>query len=152
MKKKIKIVEGLNFASFIDETILPEIPVPIDEKLAPKGVQVIYFDQSEFFLNKLAKTQLDSIRKVLVAYPKLKVKITGYTDNVGDPRRNETLSEYRAKVTLNYFSTAGIDPKRLQWEAFGDKKPLNPNDNEENKRKNRRVELEISDDDTTTQN
>jgi outer membrane protein OmpA-like peptidoglycan-associated protein len=147
-EKKITIIEGLNFASIIDETKPPEIPKPINETIIPKGVQIIYFEQSDFFLTKLAKTQLDSIRKVLIAYPKLKVKITGYTDNVGDPRLNETLSEYRAKVTLNYFTTTGIDSKRLKWEALGDKKPANPNDNEENKSKNRRVELEITDDPT----
>lgn len=150
-EKKINILEGLNFTSIIDEIKTPEIPKPIDENLNLKGVQVIYFEQSDFFLTKLAKIKLDSIRKILIAYPKLKVKITGYTDNVGNPRLNETLSEYRAKVTLNYFTTTGIDPKRLKWEGLGDKKPASPNDTEENKHKNRRVELEI-DDDSINQN
>jgi outer membrane protein OmpA-like peptidoglycan-associated protein len=150
-EKNIYIVEGLNFASIIDEIKTQDIPRPIDEKLNPKGVQVIYFEQSDFFLTKLAKIKLDSIRKILVAYPKLKIKITGYTDNVGNPRLNETLSEYRAKVTLNYFTTTGIDPKRLKWEGLGDKKPASTNDTEENKHKNRRVELEI-DEDSINQN
>jgi len=144
-EKKITFVEGLNFLSIIDEIKEPEILKPIEEKINPKGFHVIYFEQSDFFLTRLAKIQLDSIRKILVAYPKLNVKITGYTDNVGNPRLNETLSEYRAKVTLNYFTTTGIDPKRLKWEGLGDQKPASPNDNEENKHKNRRVELEIDD-------
>lgn len=144
-EKKISILEGLNFISIFDETKPSQIAKLTDEKIIPKSIQIIYFEQSDFFLTKSAKIQLDSIFKTLVACPKLKVKITGHTDNNGDPRLNKTLSEYRAKVTLNYLTKLGIDSKRLKWEAYGDKKPANPNNNEENKRKNRQVEIEIND-------
>lgn len=143
-EKKINISEGINFISLEDT---PKEVEKIENDLQTDVVAVneivIYFEQSDFNLTKEAKVQLDNFSKQLKENSQLKVKIIGYTDNIGDPRLNEALSEYRAKISLNYLTKLGIDASRLSWIGMGDKNPTSPNDTESNKQKNRRVEIKI---------
>jgi outer membrane protein OmpA-like peptidoglycan-associated protein len=59
---------------------------------------------------------------------------------VGNAKLNQLLSENRARVIHNYLVGKGIDSKRLKFAGYGQTKPVSPNDTEENKSKNRRVE------------
>lgn len=140
-EKKVNVFEGINFISLGDtpkEILKAQSSLPVDEI-------VIYFEQSDFNLTKEAKLQLERFSKQLKDNSDIKVKIIGYTDNTGDPRLNEALSEYRAKISLTYLTKLGIDASRLSWVGMGDKKPASPNDTELNKQKNRRVEVKIID-------
>ena len=101
----------------------------------------VYFDQSSYVLRPESYPQLNKLVKTLVSTPKLVIEIAGHTDNVGDRRLNQTLSEHRAKIITNYLVRNGIAEKRLHYNGYGDTKPAAPNDSEENKRKNRRVEF-----------
>lgn len=141
-EKKINISEGINFISLEDT---PKEVEKVENNLPADAVDeiVIYFEQSDFNLTKEAKIQLDNFSKQLKENGQLKVKIIGYTDNIGDPRLNEALSEYRAKISLNYLTKLGINASRLSWVGMGDKNPTSPNDTELNKQKNRRVEIKI---------
>ena len=47
-------------------------------------------------------------------------------------------------LNKNYLINKGIDAKRLTAQGFGDTRPLVPNDTEENKAKNRRVEFKVN--------
>jgi outer membrane protein OmpA-like peptidoglycan-associated protein len=69
-----------------------------------------------------------------------RVEISGHTDNVGDPRANKTLSEKRAQACRNYIVTKGIDKKRLDAVGYGDERPIAPNDTDEGRQRNRRIE------------
>jgi outer membrane protein OmpA-like peptidoglycan-associated protein len=142
-EKKINISEGINFINLVADT--PKEIEKVESNLPTNAVDeiIIYFEQSDFNLTKEAKIQLDNFSKQLKENSQLKVKIIGYTDNIGDPRLNEALSEYRAKISLNYLTKLGIDASRLSWVGMGDKNPTNPNDTELNKQKNRRVEIKI---------
>lgn len=71
------------------------------------------------------------------------IKLNGYTDNVGDPNANQNLSALRVKAVKAWLISKGIEEKRLTVEGFGSKNPIAPNDTEENRKKNRRVEFEI---------
>ena len=101
----------------------------------------VYFEQSSFIMQKESYPELDKIVSIMRANPQTKIEIGGYTDNVGDQRLNLALSENRAKVILNYIVSKGIDEKRLLYKGYGGLKPVAPNDSEENKKKNRRVEI-----------
>ena len=103
----------------------------------------VYFDQSSYVLRPESFPQLDKLIKTLVTTPKLVIEIAGHTDNVGDKRLNQALSENRAKIITNYLVTNGIAEKRLRHNGYGSNKPAAPNDSEENKRKNRRVEFVV---------
>lgn len=101
----------------------------------------VYFGQGSYVLGKESNLQLDKLLNTLNANPKLKIEIGGHTDNVGDRRLNQILSEQRAKVIANYLINKGIDESRLRYVGYGDARPIAPNDVEANKEKNRRVEF-----------
>jgi len=101
----------------------------------------VYFEQSSFIMQKESYHELDKIVSTLKANPQTKIEIGGHTDNIGDQRLNLALSENRAKVILNYLVSKGIEENRLAYKGYGGSKPVAPNDSEENKKKNRRVEI-----------
>ena len=72
-----------------------------------------------------------------------KVTITGYTDNVGEPEHNSTLSLQRAESVRDYLISLGADPKKFQVAGSGEAKPIADNSTEEGRAKNRRVEVTV---------
>jgi OmpA-OmpF porin, OOP family len=103
----------------------------------------VYFDQSSYVLRPESNEQLEKLLKTLTSNSGLEIEIAGHTDNVGDRRLNQALSENRAKIITNYLTRRGIAPKRLQPHGYGDTRPSAPNDSENNKKKNRRVEFVV---------
>ncbi len=101
----------------------------------------IYFDQSKYELRSESRDQLEKLYRTLRDNPKLKIEIDGHTDNVGDPRLNQLLSENRAKVIYTYLLRKDIASARLKHRGYGATRPVAPNDSEENKALNRRVEF-----------
>ncbi len=71
----------------------------------------------------------------------MKLSIEGHTDNSGSVERNKKLSTDRANTVMYALAGKGTDIKRLKARGFGAEKPSVPNNTEENKAKNRRVEL-----------
>ena len=104
----------------------------------------VYFDQSSYVLRDESYPQLDKLVRTLHTTPGLNIEIAGHTDNVGDRRLNQSLSENRAKIITNYLTRNGISETRLRYAGYGDKRPAAANDSEENKRKNRRVEFVVT--------
>jgi outer membrane protein OmpA-like peptidoglycan-associated protein len=101
----------------------------------------IYFNQSSFMLRPESFEQLQQLLQTLKTNPTLKIEISGHTDNVGDANLNKLLSENRAQVICNYLMSKGVETNRLTFIGYGHTKPVSPNDTEENKAKNRRVEF-----------
>ena len=73
----------------------------------------------------------------------LKIEIAGHTDSDGSEEFNQSLSEGRAQSAVNYIIEKGIDESRLVAKGYGESEPMVENDTEENKAKNRRVELKV---------
>ncbi|WP_304234917.1 OmpA family protein [Jiulongibacter sediminis] len=101
----------------------------------------VYFDQSSAAIRKDEIPQLNELAKTLAENKSLVIKIVGYTDNVGDARLNLGLSKFRAKAVSNYLFYQGADPDRILSDGFGKDKPVASNDSEEDRSKNRRVEM-----------
>lgn len=100
----------------------------------------IYFAQSSFILTSDSYPQLTKLYQALQGNSALKLEISGHTDNVGNAKLNQLLSENRARVICNYLVGKGIDSNRLRFVGYGSSHPVAPNDTEENKSQNRRVE------------
>ena len=117
----------------------------IAEALATKGtvsIYGIYFDTDKSEIKPDSKPTLDEVASVLKIDRGLKLEVSGHTDNTGDKTHNMKLSEARAQsVVKALVGSYGIDAKRLSAKGYGDTKPVAPNTSDENKAKNRRVEL-----------
>lgn len=74
--------------------------------------------------------------------PSLIIKITGHTDNVGAARYNERLSKNRAQAVADYLiKSRGIEESRIIVEGKGQTEPIAPNDTDQGRSKNRRIEV-----------
>lgn len=71
------------------------------------------------------------------------VEVSGHTDNVGNPVKNQALSEARAKAVADFVAKHGIDAARMTAVGFGDTKPIGDNATPEGKQQNRRTEFKI---------
>ncbi|MGV3557372.1 OmpA family protein [Larkinella arboricola] len=103
----------------------------------------VYFDQSSYLLRPESYGQLNQLVALLKSRPGVQIEISGHTDNVGDPRLNLALSENRARVIMSYLVANGIAENRLRYKGYGPARPIAANDTEENKQKNRRVEVRL---------
>ncbi len=102
----------------------------------------ILFDFDKDTLKPESAPTLDEITKLLAAKPELKLKIVGHTDNQGTADYNLDLSKRRAaNVVAALVQERGIAADRLSSEGAGLTQPVAPNDTEEGRAKNRRVEL-----------
>jgi OmpA-OmpF porin, OOP family len=102
------------------------------------------FATGEATLQNSSAEQLQNIAAILKAYPNVKVKIGGYTDNTGDPAANQTLSQNRAKNVMDAIVAGGIDPSRLQSNGYGDQYPVADNATPEGRAQNRRIALLVT--------
>jgi len=91
-----------------------------------------------------SQEQLTNIAEILKAYPAVKVKIGGYTDNVGDPATNLTLSQERATNVMNDLVKKGVAADRLTAEGYGDQHPIADNATPEGRAMNRRIALRVT--------
>ena len=101
----------------------------------------IYFDQSSPVLRPESYPELNQLYDVLTQYPSLRIEIHGHTDNQGDFDLNTQLSRDRCQAVINYLAGKGVRKTRLKGVGRGPLDPVAPNNNEENRKKNRRVEF-----------
>ena len=88
---------------------------------------------------------LQAVLTILNEHPEiLKIRVEGHTDNTGNRALNKTLSAARAASVAKWLTSHGIDKKRMTSQGFGQEKPIAPNDTEEGRRDNRRVEFHIA--------
>jgi outer membrane protein OmpA-like peptidoglycan-associated protein len=100
----------------------------------------VNFDTAKATIRPESFSHLDAVVDFMVHKKEARVEISGHTDNVGNAQSNKTLSEKRAQACRNYLVSKGIDKKRLDAVGFGDEHPIAPNDTEEGRQKNRRIE------------
>jgi outer membrane protein OmpA-like peptidoglycan-associated protein len=103
----------------------------------------IFFEFDKFELKEKSKTELDKVIRFLKESPDVQVEIGGHTDSDGSAAYNQQLSLKRAQAVVDYLANNEIDPGRLIQKGYGSEKPIRPNDTEENKQANRRIEFKI---------
>lgn len=114
--------------------------VQTDEGLKVTLENEVLFDFGKWQLRPEALDVLDKVAR-LASTTQGAVRVEGHTDNVGSEAYNKVLSELRAHVVALELARRGADPKRLRPVGFGETRPVAPNDSEENRRRNRRVEI-----------
>jgi outer membrane protein OmpA-like peptidoglycan-associated protein len=102
----------------------------------------IYFDTGKSVLKPESNPALEEIAKLSRAEPKLKLYVVGHTDNVGAFDSNLKLSRERAEAVVKALTGKhGIAAARLRPFGAGPTAPVQSNQTEQGRAKNRRVEL-----------
>jgi len=115
-------------------------PIETNAKIILKNV---FFDTKKTDLRPESITELDNVVRLMNENPNMKILISGYTDNVGNPADNLKLSTGRAVSVVNYLLGKGVNNSRLSFKGFGEANPVADNDTEEGRALNRRTELSV---------
>jgi outer membrane protein OmpA-like peptidoglycan-associated protein len=89
--------------------------------------------------------ELDRVVKLMIENPDLRIEISAHTDDIGSDSYNLKLSDKRSESVVNYLIEKFIPVGRLVSKGYGKSLPLVPNISDENRARNRRVELKIID-------
>ncbi len=126
----------------------PGTLAPVGATLQADRIQLserLFFDADSAALQPVSLPWLDAAAALLLAHPEvLKVDCEGNTDDRGDAVYNQALSASRAKSVYDGLITRGVSADRLTFVGFGESRPVDPADNEDAWRRNRRVELVIT--------
>ncbi|MCM2357756.1 MAG: OmpA family protein [Geobacteraceae bacterium] len=117
-------------------------------KLTVNMLNAILFDSGKAEVKPEGLEVLQKVIDILKTVTGKAIRIEGHTDNVqivGELARryptNWELSAARAINVARYLQQQGLDPALLSAVAYGEFKPVAPNDTEEGKAKNRRIEI-----------
>jgi len=103
----------------------------------------VFFDTGKSTLRPQSDKALDELAELMKLKKKMKIEISGHTDNVGDEAANQKLSEGRAEAVRAYLLKKGIAADRVIAKGYGDTQPIADNSTPEGKQKNRRTEVKI---------
>jgi outer membrane protein OmpA-like peptidoglycan-associated protein len=103
----------------------------------------ILFDFDSSDLQAAAKTNIESLAKILNKYPDTNILIEGDTDNSGTEQYNQKLSERRAQAVAEYQKGLSVASSRISTVGLGELNPVASNDSESGREQNRRVEVAI---------
>ncbi len=115
------------------------------EKDAKLTLKNINFETNSVQLSDESFVELQRVVKLMKENPGLRVEIAAHTDDVGSAAFNLGLSNRRAQSVVDYLIDNQISPDKFVAKGYGEEAPLVPNDSDENRAKNRRVELKIID-------
>lgn len=111
-------------------------------------INTIYFDYDKFNIRPDAAKELDKVVAIMKKYPDLKVEAGSHTDSRGPDKYNDILSDRRAKSTVEYIVSKGINANRIHGKGYGETQLVNNCSNgvkcsEEAHQLNRRTEFVI---------
>lgn len=87
---------------------------------------------------------LQDLIHIIKECPNSLIRIAGHTDDIGDTDKNITLSLNRAEAVLDHFKNANIPHNRLKAVGYGDSSPRDNNRTEMGRKRNRRIEINIT--------
>ena len=106
--------------------------------------QRIYFDFDTDTIRSVSTPMLDQVAATILDLGgELRVRVDGYTDNQGVAAYNLDLSYRRARSVVEYLVGRGVPRARAEYRGYGSENPVAPNDSEEGRALNRRVEFTI---------
>ncbi len=124
-------------ASAVDSTICQQL---FSELL---GKERIRFESGKTDISPDSVGLLDRLIATTLRCPSTNIEIAGHTDTDGDDAANRVLSQKRAEAVLSYLTRAGLSSERLTAIGYGSEQPLAPNDTNDGKAQNRRIDFVV---------
>ncbi len=109
------------------------------------GKLILYFRADSNDLSDEALRELDQLVVAMKGRPSVPIRITGYTDAVGNLHYNFKVSEFRANIVKSFLVGRGLDSQYIESRGLGPANPIASNDTLDGRRRNRRVEIELVD-------
>jgi len=147
-----KILDAIEKAKIAQNKEPEKLDIGPTEKESPKTYKstdaITQPVRVHFYLNssKIKKEYLpylNIVAKYLKTHPDIKVKIKGYTDNIGSKKYNDKLALKRAKTVKQYLVKLGVSPNRITIDGVGKSEYIVSNNNELDRFTNRRAEFYI---------
>jgi OOP family OmpA-OmpF porin len=148
---KLKLENGIEIDAF-KGSLEDKLLAFIKDQNAVAGKDVwfnfedLLFDTGKSTLKAESKQQLENTAAILKAYPNVKVKLGGYTDNTGDSMANMKLSDARAKMVYNQLLSKGVSKTSFDekpYEGYGPMHPVGDNATAEGRGQNRRISVSV---------
>ncbi|MDR0711652.1 MAG: OmpA family protein [Prevotellaceae bacterium] len=103
----------------------------------------IFFNSGSANFSEASIMEFNRLIAMLNEHPKLRIEVSGHTDNVGSAEFNYKLSQERAKVVVDYLIKSGIRADRLTYVGYGFDQPVASNATAEGRMANRRTEFKV---------
>jgi outer membrane protein OmpA-like peptidoglycan-associated protein/tetratricopeptide (TPR) repeat protein len=132
-----------------EEEVMLEMSLdPIEKIIEVEKVVLnpIYFDYDKSNVTAKAAFELDNLVQAMKKYPDMVIYATSHTDSRGSNGYNMKLSDRRAKTTVQYVISKGIDATRISGAGKGETEmavDCGTNCSEEQNQMNRRSEFKI---------
>lgn len=116
-KKEISIVTGEDPEGPSTDNLV--YLTPFESLVVKEGdvekikVNPIYFEYDRSDITPRAEIELEKVLFVMREFPSVKIKIESHTDSRGSDQYNFRLSDNRAKSTMWYLVSKGVDPERI---------------------------------------
>lgn len=117
----------------------PSLAIVTDKEI--RILQQIHFAYNKDVIRPESFPVVDAVAEIMQQNPKIKIEVQGHTDNRGNKRYNQDLSDRRANAVMKALISRGVDQSRLRSRGYGMDRPLVPNDTDQNRALNRRVQF-----------
>ena len=143
------VSQKMKVTATTDEEVQVNIMLdPIEVIVGPKEIILnpIFFEFDKSNVTAQAAFELDKLVQVMTKYPEMVINAASHTDSRGPASYNQRLSDRRAKTTVQYVISKGIDKSRISGMGKGESEPkvdCGSNCSEEDHQMNRRSEFII---------
>jgi len=139
----IVVLPGITIKPVLDEFIACLANLPI-YKFSDFKDSLLHFAFGKSTLNKKSQKRLDELVRYIKTDPQLKyIDITGHTDDIGQHRSNEKLSQQRSQAVKNYLIAKGVSPQLFKLKALGERSPKASNRTDKGRAQNRRATVRL---------
>ncbi|MFN3976124.1 MAG: OmpA family protein [Aquificaceae bacterium] len=150
--EKVNVAREGRLECYTGEAYVPEqakaqeLPPPAQEAMGPKAEPLmvaarVHFDFDKYTIKREYIPLLNEVVKILKENPNVRIRIEGYTDNIGPKAYNDKLALKRAKAVKDYLVKAGIPEDRIEIAGFGKEKYIASNDSPIGRFTNRRADF-----------
>ena len=128
----------------VEKIEIQEVALEVEDKLVVnEAFDNLEFETGKSIIKEASYKSLLELVKLLDANSSWRLLLTGHTDNVGDAMFNLLLSKKRAEAVRYFLNQFGIDQQRIIVNFEGENQPIESNETEEGRSKNRRVEMVV---------
>lgn len=116
----------------------------VQQDILEQKIPPILFETGQAVILPESYETLDIVGTIVKRYPQFSLRIEGHTDNVGSDEANLVLSQARTEAVRAYIiHNFAMPPDKITAVGYGEMLPVDTNETEEGRARNRRVEFKI---------